>query len=190
MNSRSVAWLVGSIFAALLVIGWVVGLRSFVMNVYRVPTSGMYPTIRPDNIVWNYRLAYSTASDVRRGDLVVFRTMPRDGKTEVRVQRVIGLPGDRVRTAGRWVYLNSVELVQTPSGTDGLVSLFSEQLDGEIHQIALDLSHPRVKIPSADLTVPGNAFFLLGDNRTNSFDSRYTGCITWSQVIGKIVFIM
>ena len=190
MNSRSIAWLVGSLCAALIVIGGIISLRMFVLNPYRVPTGGMSPTIRPGAVIWGYKLAYFSASDVRRTDLVFHRAKGRDGKVEVYVKRVIGIPGDRVRTAGRRVFVNDVELTQTYLKEEGSLSVYEEAQDGVRHQIALQLSPSvRQSAPDVDITVPPDSFFVLGDNRMNSLDSRYTGCIHWEDIGGKIVWL-
>lgn len=189
MNARNAFWLVGSICAALFVVAGLVCLRIYVLNPYRVPTAGMVPTIRPGDLVWGYKLAYSVPGDVQRYDVVVHRAKLPDGRIQVYAKRVIGLPGDAIRTEGRRVFLNGAELPQEFLRTDGPFSLFNEVAGGARHQIALQLaSSPASHPPDVDLMVPADSFFLLGDNRMNSFDSRYTGCVSWIDIIGKIIW--
>jgi signal peptidase I len=189
MNSRSAVWLVGSLCTALFIVAAVICLRVFVLNLYHVPTGGMAPTIRPGDVVWAYKLAYSKPSDVRRGDMVVHRARQVDGSVEVYVKRVIGIAGDRVRTFGREVFVNGMKLAHQHRTQEGAQSVFEEQLDSVRYLIWFQTT-PRAawSVPDREITVPAESFFLLGDNRTNSLDSRYTGCIEWSDIVGKIVW--
>lgn len=171
----------------MILVAAVVLTRLFVLNFYTVPSAAMLPAIRPGQFVWGFRLAYSKPSRVRHGE-IIFHRQEVNGQKSIHVKRVIGLPGDRVRTQGDRVWVNEVEL---PHRTlrrepDGLL-ISEETSDAGKYEVAWQ-TDPRLrpKLPDVDLVVPANEFFLLGDNRTNSYDSRYLGCVPWRDVRGEI----
>jgi signal peptidase I len=183
MKKDAIWSLAGGIGGALLVVAGLVALRVSVLNPYSVPSSSMFPTVRAGQTIWGYKLAYRKPADVHRGDLVVHRL-----NQEIYVKRVVGLPGDTIRTAGEKVYVNGTLLPQRPVRMEDGLNIFTESLDGRSYEVAEKLPVPRdLPIPNVSITVPADSFFLLGDNRTNSFDSRHTGCIAWPQIIGRIL---
>jgi signal peptidase I len=183
MKRSAVLWLLGGISAAVAVVGCVVALRAFVLNPYRVPTGGMFPTVRSGAIIWGYKLAYRKPSDVRRGDVVVHR----QGEV-VYVKRVVGIPGDSIRTEGEKLYVNGELLPQRFVRAEGGLNVFSESLDKRAYEIAVQVAAPpKWEVRSVSVVVPKDSFFLLGDNRMNSMDSRYTGCCGWVDIVGRIM---
>ena len=187
MNSRSIAWLVGGLLGAAVVIAGLVCLRVFVAIPYRLPTASMYPTIRRNDVVWCYKLAYADPADIKRGDLVVHYAEVNGAKS-VYVKRVVGLPGDHVRTAYDRVFVNGRELPHELLRQESEVNIVRETNGAVSYDIAVAKTPPRWRIPDVDATVPPGQFFMLGDNRMNSLDSRYVGSVRWDDVIGKIVF--
>lgn len=145
--------------------------RSFVFEVYSVPSSSMMPTIRPgdrivvDKLFFNYH-------DLHPGDIVVFRRPPRDrpgvcAGPEVGdlVKRIVGLPGQTVSSKGNTVLVNGKPLAQPylPAGT-----VLGRQISPPVH-------------------VPPDHYFVLGDNRDISCDSRYWGTIKGSSIVGTVI---
>ncbi len=148
-----------------------------------------------------------------RGDLVVFKT-PRDNRTDY-IKRVIGVPGDRVRMVDGQVELNGVLAPRQPlapvsvrleggkrcgdrgASGSGACSYpaFAERLPGGVTVATLDLMRGAPRDDTAVVTVPAGSLFVLGDNRDDSADSRFTiaeggvGMVPLANVIGRADFI-
>lgn len=112
-----------------------------------IPSASMEPTIMTGDRVFGYRLAY-LSSDPQRGDIVIFK-FP-DNEKELFIKRVIGLPGDTIEMIDGKIYINGSDepldepyIVEEPVGNYG------------------------------PITVPSGAYFMMGDNRNKSADSRY-----------------
>jgi len=151
----------------------------------------MYPTVKPGSKVFIYQLAYASASDVKRGDLVAYRTntmVDGSGVSTVFLKRIIGIPGDRISTNASEIILNGERVPQKYLREDGaLLSLFEEKLGDRQYVIAVGRSTnaAQAKHFSDTITVPADCFFVVGDNRTNSADSRHTGCVKFSDIVGR-----
>ena len=144
-------------------------------------------TYAPPGFVSKYLLPYR---DVRRGDIVVFR-WPGDIRQNY-VKRVIGVPGDRLRLLNKQLYLNG-RAVQEPY-TVHKTAYFDSYRDSFP-------AEPNVRLPDAamgmlernvvngELLVPPGAYFVMGDNRDNSLDSRYWGFVPRDNIMGKPLLI-
>ena len=127
-----------------------------------------------------------------RGDVMVFR-FPKDPKTNF-IKRVIGTPGDvvsyhnkRLSINGEPLPLETVELLDWPTeAQDGRVKTFLEQIDTDTHTILIDT---RSASRSMRVKVPQGHYFVMGDNRDHSNDSRYWGFVPEEFVVGKAFFI-
>ncbi len=138
-------------------------LKNFVIINATVPTGSMENTIMPGDDLLGFRLAY-IFSEPERGDIVIFR-FP-DDESQKFVKRIIGMPGDRVTICNGGVYLNgSSEPIQE-------LYLKEEWLKG---------AGPYV------FDVPEDCYFVMGDNRNDSYDSRYwqNTYVSRDQIIGK-----
>src|SRR5215472_15538858 len=125
---------------------------------FRIPSGGMAPSLLAgDHIIVN-KLAYQDQAP-GRGDVVVFKFPEDESKTFVK--RIIGLPKDSIEIRDKIVYLND----QTLREDDHI-----QHVDSRIIEKTLN---PRDNI--GPLTVPENAYFVLGDNREESLDSRFWG---------------
>lgn len=149
----------------------------------------------------------------QRGDVVVFRFPERSayrhclsnplclgsgGLQEVRrsagsdyIKRVIGLPGDHIVYRDKTLYINGARVTDTPlgpyAGPDVYGALLSrERLGGVSHDI---LTIPGYAAVSGEWTVPQGQYFVMGDNRDNSFDSRYWGFVPERNLVGKAFLI-
>lgn len=134
----------------------------FVYQPVKVEGGSMEPGLQDQERIFINKLAYKL-EDIQRGDIVVFR-YPRDTRKSF-IKRVIGLPGDHVRVFDGRVYLNG-RLTAEPYVPE-------EYLDSR--------SYPEVKVPS-------DCYFVLGDHRSMSQDSRDFGPVQRSYIYGKAVF--
>lgn len=120
--------------------------------------------------------------------MIVHRAKQWDGETELYAKRVIGIPGDKIRTSGSRVFVNGAALPHVQLRTENSLTICEETHEGANYLIGLQLTPaPTWSTPNVELTVPRDSFFLMGDNRMHSADSRYTGCVLWSDIVGKIV---
>ncbi len=187
-----------SFFPALLLV-WII--RSFIVQPYRVPTGSLEPTVMPGDFILVKQYSYGVRLPVsqtklfgkgepKRGDIALFY-YPEDTSTRF-VKRVIGLPGDHVVYKNKILTLNGKEMSQTEIGPDlnedpGMlpqpVMKMREDLDGVSHYIFIDKE--KTNGPEVDVTVPANHYFMMGDNRDNSADSRYWGFVPEEYLIGQ-----
>ena len=160
------------ILVALLLAGLV---RTFAFQTFSIPTSSMVPTLGVHDRILVQK-AFFTWRDVREGDIVVFSHPPLDhcpGPPDSDlVKRVIALPGQTIYSSGNSVYVNG-RLLAEPYLPHG------DPLGPPIpHASSL---HP--------YRVPPGEFYLLGDNRAISCDSRYWGPVKGSSIVGKVVLV-
>jgi signal peptidase I len=180
-----------------------VPLRSAVIDYSPVPTGSMNPTILEGDVVWINKLAYGLRvpltrlylaqwADPQRGDIVVVIS-PRDGSRLVK--RVVGVPGDILAMHDNRLELNRRTLDYTTAVTDYGATIASrlerfaffaeENLDGMVHPV-MGLSAIRATHRSfAPTVVPADSYFLMGDSRDNSVDSREFGFVHRDAILGK-----
>ncbi|MVW77884.1 signal peptidase I [Bordetella sp. 02P26C-1] len=201
------------------VILFVFVLRSFVVEPFRIPSGSMLPTLQSGDLILVNKYDYGVRLPVidkkiidvgspQRGDVVVFR-YPVDTSVDY-IKRVVGLPGDEVAYVDKKLYING-ELV--PHVKDGeyfepdrvsYIAQYKEKLGEVDHQILLDENKPQVYGPiwqfpyiqncqyarnGVRCKVPEGNYFVMGDNRDNSADSRYWGFVPDENIVGKAFFI-
>ena len=143
-------------------------MRTFAFQTFFIPSASMQPTLMIGDRIIVSKLSYHLHS-VHRGDIVVFHAPPReatvcaDPSVKDLVKRVIGLPGDTISSSGNTILINGKPLAQpwfpaTPLGP-----------------------------PIQKQTLPAGSLFVMGDNRTNSCDSRMWGPLPVSNLIGHVV---
>jgi signal peptidase I len=177
---------------------------TFLVQAYKIPSESMEPTllvgdhllvnkfIFEGNGAWYEKLLPYRA--IRHGDIIIFK-FPYEDHPDY-VKRVIGIPGDRIRIIDRHVFVNSQELVEhyavhEQSGGDPIAENFPP-LDPYSISIGLrpEWAHEISKyIDGDELVVPSDRYFVLGDNRDDSLDSRYWGFVDRSAVMGEPVLI-
>ncbi len=161
-------------------------LRSFLVEPFQIPSGSMKPTLDVGDFILVNKFSYGIRlpvldqkviqiGDPQRGDVMVFR-YPSDPSVNY-IKRVIGLPGDRIRyTSDKRLFVNgelvAKKLIGTEPGTLGSAELNEEQLGTVEHQIRQEMSRYRAP-PDTEWTVPAAHYFMMGDNRDNSNDSRY-----------------
>jgi signal peptidase I len=150
-------------------------LRTFVFQTFWIPSSSMVPTLGVNDRILVQK-AFFSWHDLREGDIVVFSHPPLDhcpGPQEGDlVKRVIALPGQTIYSAGNRIYINGRLLAEPYLPPDDPLGLPIPDASAR---------HP--------YRVPPGEFYLLGDNRAISCDSRYWGPITGSSIIGKVVLV-
>jgi signal peptidase I len=172
-------------------------LRSFVVEPFRIPSPSMVPTLRIGDFILVNRFAYGLRCPVgdckllalgepKRGDVVVFR-YPVDPKMDF-IKRVIGLPGDTIRYVNKQLTVNGQLAPQQPKGLfeSSAVELASEDYSGVVHDV---LANPDRPVRDFEITVPAGQYFMMGDNRDNSADSRYWGFVPEANLKGRAFFI-
>ena len=175
------------------VLAIVLVLRSFLVEPFQIPSGSMLPTLEVGDFILVNKYAYGlrlpvsgtkvlTVDDPRRGDVMVFK-YPKDGETNY-IKRVIGEPGDRIRYKDKQLFING-ELVQTRFVARlPPVELRREDLGEVEHDIYLALGRPGGS-GEGEWQVPEGHYFVMGDNRDNSNDSRYWGMVPDELVVGK-----
>ena len=173
------------------VLAAVLCLRSFVAEPFRIPSSSMMPTLLVGDFILVNKFAYGLRLPIsndkvidigepERGDVVVFH--PPQYPEQDWIKRVVGLPGDTVGYRNDTVYLNGQPLsyeslgtyVGKGKGSDATGSrLLLEQLPGRPHQVLERDDQPFFIQGEGEWTVPSGYYFVMGDNRDNSEDSRF-----------------
>lgn len=167
-----------------------------------VPTGSMNPTILEGDLIFVNKMAYDLRlpltlhslvkfSDPKRGDIVVCFSPEDDTRL---VKRVIALPGDTIELRNNALFLNSLQLTYSQINSEQPAYISSKQREGYIlAQEYIDGVEHAIKItPSvramrnfASITIPKDSYFVMGDNRDNSRDSRYFGFVQRKLIVGK-----
>jgi len=168
------------------VLAIVLVLRSFLVEPFQIPSGSMKPTLEVGDFILVNKFAYGIrlpvidtkiieVGDPKRGDVMVFR-YPSDPNINY-IKCVVGLPGDVIRySSDRRLYVNDKLVAETLIGEEpgslGSAVLYREQLGDVEHIIRKEMGRYRIE-PSRQWTVPQGHYFMMGDNRDNSNDSRY-----------------
>lgn len=176
---------------------FVLVIRSFVFEPFRIPSGSMMPTLLQGDFIFVKKYSYGLRLPVtetkiletgepERGDVVVFR-LPSDPSINY-IKRVVGLPGDRIVYERHRLTINgeTVDIEQAPDATP-FEPKFVERLGERTHDILI--SDPANSNRDGIYTVPDGQYFVMGDNRDNSKDSRFIGPIPESYLVGEAVRI-
>jgi signal peptidase I len=207
MDSRKVVQFVRRVWkdwwkTAFFILFVVIPVKSSLADWNWVPTGSMNPTILDGDLVYVDKIAYDLRipltlhrlakwSDPRRGDIVICLS-PED-ETRL-VKRVIGLPGDTIEMKRNALFING-----QPANYSRIDPEYAERLPTQLKSRAIlaaedldGLEHPVMSIPSipairdfGPLTVPHDSYFVMGDNRDMSKDSRYFGFVRRDVILGK-----
>lgn len=181
------------------VLALVLVVRSFLVEPFQIPSSSMVPTLLVGDFILVNKYAYGIRLPVldkkiidigepKRGDVMVFYP-PNDPRYFIK--RVIGLPGDKIHYSNKTLTVNGKKVEQTliaelPPGR-ATYRLAKEQLDEAVFDIRIELLAYRPRIDEYQGTVPAGHYFVMGDNRDNSSDSRDWGFVPEDNVVGKAV---
>jgi signal peptidase I len=155
-------------------------IRAFVVQAYKIPSGSMLDTlligdhILVNKFIYGVRMPFTNktiipVSKPERGDIVVFKA-PVDPPKDF-IKRVIGLPGDKIEIRNKKLYINDKRFSSEP---------YAKYEDPKIYKGFLN---PRDNF--GPITVPDNSYFMMGDNRDNSTDSRFLGCIEYDRLKGE-----
>ncbi|MEN3793719.1 signal peptidase I [Fulvimarina sp. MAC3] len=181
-------------------------IRTLLFQPFSIPSGSMMPTLLIGDYLfvskWSYGYSrYSVplslplfegrilASDPTRGDIVVFRK-PGEEDTDY-IKRLVGLPGDRVQMREGVLYLNGTAVPRVPAGTfvgeDGEeIAQFRETLPNGKSYMTLNLGDDLPGDNTREFLVPEGHYFMMGDNRDNSLDSRFdVGYVPFENFVGK-----
>ena len=205
-----------SFFPVILVVFLV---RSFVVEPFKIPSGSMVPTLLVGDFILVNKFHYgirlpitntqlTQGSPVQRGDVIVFR-YPKDESVDY-IKRVIGLPGDVVAYQDKRLTVNGQLVPQTPlpdyfdEERIGYAKQFKETIGSVTHAILNNPAVPPYIIGAEDFPyrdncqynergvickVPPGNYFMMGDNRDNSADSRYWGFVPEANIVGRAFFI-
>jgi signal peptidase I len=189
----------------------VVLVRSFLFEPFKIPSSSMVPTLRIGDHIFvskfNFGLSvpyftktkFASWGAPRRGEVIVF-LFPRDESLHY-IKRVVGVPGDKIEFKGKDIFINGKrvlkERVEDPSVIEKVTG--SRTISGELYKETLGSSVHYVKYTTGAANdfsrnnqvevVPDNKFFVVGDNRDDSYDSRNWGLVPRENIEGKAQMI-
>lgn len=179
-------------------------LRAFIIEPYRIPSGSMKPSLLVGDFILVNKYAYGLRmplfgtkfienSSPQRGQVLVFR-YPKNTSINF-IKRVIALPGDKVVYEDKKLYINDELMTQefqeqvldeNDYGYLQNLKKSIEHLDGITHSIYVDASRPDKRV---ELTVPEGHYFVMGDNRDNSDDSRKWGFVPDELIVGKASYV-
>ena len=177
------------------VLGLVLLLRSFVVEPFQIPSQSMLPTLKVGDFILVSKSTYGIRlpvvrtklvdiSSPKRGDVMVFFPPHED---RYFIKRVVGLPGDKVQVLNGVLYINGEQMEQVlvpEEATSARSVVMTENLVGSQHLIQKRISPTRLS-QSYTSIVPDGHYFMMGDNRDNSSDSRVWGPVPEERIVGK-----
>ena len=179
-------------------------LRAFVFEPFRIPSKSMVPTLLVGDFVLVNKFSYGLRAPVfhtkfldlgepERGDVVVFRYPP--DPTKDYIKRVIGMPGDQITYADEHLFINGDPVALEDLGVyDGPDADTFATMREFVESLPDGVEHPVLQVegrrgPDVSVTVPQDHYFVMGDNRDNSADSRVWGFVPEKNLVGKAFMI-
>ncbi|MEY3379724.1 MAG: signal peptidase I [Hylemonella sp.] len=194
-------------------------LRSFLFEPFKIPSGSMIPTLHIGDLILVNKFHYgirlpvlnikvTEGQPVQRGDVMVFRYPPKPSLDYIK--RVVGVPGDEVAYLNKRLSINgqAIPLVSVPEFFDSDAMRYSKQFEEQLgqvsHRLLIDDDRPgfvagaeqfpnreqcRYSIEGVVCKVPAGHYFMMGDNRDNSLDSRYWGFVPDQNIVGKAFFV-
>ncbi|WP_313075558.1 signal peptidase I [Melaminivora sp.] len=194
-------------------------LRSFLFEPFKIPSGSMIPTLLVGDLILVNKFTYgvrlpvinkkiTAGTPVQRGDVMVFRYPPQPSMDYIK--RVVGIPGDEIAYLNKRLTVNGqpVPTTELPDYFDRdamrYFKQFEEQLGDRRHRIITNTDVPafvqgasqfrfrdqcRYSVEGVSCTVPEGHYFMMGDNRDNSLDSRYWGFVPDENIVGRAFFV-
>ena len=194
-------------------------LRSFLVEPFKIPSGSMIPTLLVGDLILVNKFHYGLRLPVintkitegtppQRGDVMVFRYPPKPSVDYIK--RVVGIPGDEVSYLNKQLAINGVAIerrqVEDFFDEDSMryAKQFEEKLGAEPHRLLIDDDRPafvpgasefpnrdncRYSVEGVVCKVPPGHYFMMGDNRDNSLDSRYWGFVPDQNIVGRAFFV-
>lgn len=179
----------------------VLALRSFIIEPFRIPSGSLEPTLNVGDFVAVSKFSYGVRLPLlekkiikigspKTGQIAVFR-WPPDPSFDY-IKRVIGVPGDVISYHDKKITINGKPAKQTfieyttDESSGQAVALYQENLNGTVHHIYINPNEPAVDF---DITVPKDAYFMMGDNRDDSADSRFWGFVAEENLRGRAFLV-
>ena len=178
-------------------------IRSFVVEPFRIPSGSMLPTLHIGDFILVNKFSYGVRLPVvhtkilasgtpERGDVVVFR-YPNNPRVDY-IKRLIGMPGDTIAYDNKTITVNGKAVTMTAVERDGSlagqvpesIQQFSEDLEGVVHPIFHNNERYGM---TGEFIVPEGEYFMMGDNRDHSNDSRFWGTVPEANLVGKAFFV-
>lgn len=194
-----------SIFPVLLV---VLVLRSFFYEPFQIPSGSMIPTLQIGDFILVNKYTYGlrlpvigtkvvSINEPQRGEVMVFKE-PMNPNINF-IKRVIGIPGDKVAYRNKILYVNGENVSETfvaelrdafepRLGRKLVYRIYDETISGITHSIRKDMDIENI-LSQTEWTVDEGQYFVMGDNRDRSNDSRYWGFVPEANIVGKAVYI-
>lgn len=166
--------------------------RSFFFEPFQIASSSMLPTLYSGDFVFVNKnifpvinrnfLTFGLSGKLTRGDVIVFKN-PLNKNLDV-IKRIIGIPGDFITYTNKNIFINGHKLPETFIKTTYNTEIVLENIDKNKYQLYNDPYYPTC-VSYKQLFVPDHFYFVLGDNRDHSNDSRFWGFVPESYVIGR-----
>jgi len=191
-------------------------IRSFIFQPYNIPSGSMKPTLLIGDylIVTKFSYGFSQhsipfspplwsgrvlGSQPERGDVIVFK-LPKDNSTDY-IKRLVGLPGDRIMVRDGVLYINGAAVERErvepfldydKAGREKLIRRYRETLPNGVSYFVLDEEDQSIADNTIEFLVPEGHYFMMGDNRDNSTDSRFlrhVGYVPYENLVGPAQFL-
>ena len=183
------------------ILAFVLIFRSFIIEPYRIPSGSMIPNLVVGDFILVKKYEYGIKIPISNftiinnneptyGDVIVFQ-YPQDRRINY-IKRVVALPGDYIEYIDKQIYINGqkYKLLKTPNDIISNIDLSDNDLYMENNGISkYRIMKSKSRDQNFSYTVPMGTYFVLGDNRDNSNDSRYWGPVPESHLIGKAFLI-
>ncbi|MBF0428638.1 MAG: signal peptidase I [Magnetococcales bacterium] len=189
--------------AIVMAVGIAFMVRTFVVEPFKIPSGSMIPTLLVgdylfvNKFAYGYRIPFTQqrifmSGSPARGEIAVFE-YPKD-PTKDYIKRIVGLPGDRILYRDRVLYVNGQQVSQKPEGPYSYLNENEMQVEAQRLQESLGSNAYSILLrqygnlePITDIVIPAGYFFVLGDNRDNSNDSRFWGLVPGYRLVGRAV---
>ncbi|WP_338521539.1 signal peptidase I [Candidatus Legionella polyplacis] len=176
--------------------------RSFIFEPFHVPSGSLEPTLMVGDFIMVNKFIYGLRSPIGSGHRLLFKNKPKRGDIIVfhwpinpklnYVKRIIGIPGDKIIYHNKVLTINKKIVKQVflryeiDESSNSIVKRCQEMLDSKIYDIYL---RPDIENQDFKIVIPKDYYFVMGDNRDNSFDSRFWGLVNDKYLIGKVMFV-